>query len=368
MILAADHIRKSFLTKEILRDCSFHIEAREKIALIGVNGAGKTTLFRILMGDLSPDDGSVFRRKDLSIGYLPQNSDYQSSRRIEDELLTVFADLIRMEKRMHELENAMGSSSDAATMEEYDQLQARFTQLDGYQYRSRIRGVLKGLGFQDVEYQLPISSLSGGQRSRIALAKLLLEKPDLLLLDEPTNHLDIEAIEWLEGFLAGFEGAAVIISHDRYFLDKLCTKTVEIERGVSTIYNGSYSWYVEEKEKRARQAMKEYALQQAEIHRQEAIIADLRSRGMEKFIRRAQSREKVLEKMDVLDKPTELNASMKLKLTPSTTSGEDVLSAEEVAKQFEDHLLFEHVNFKIRRGDKIALLGSNGIGKPPCSR
>ncbi len=368
MILAVSHIRKSFLTNEILRDCTFHIEAREKMALVGVNGAGKTTLFRILMGDLESDEGTVFRQKDLVVGYLPQTSDYQSSLKIEEELLTVFRSLIRMEQRMRELELAIAQHSDPELLEEYDRLQVRFEQQDGYQFRSRVRGVLKGLGFDEAEYELPISSLSGGQRSRIALAKLLLEKPDLLLLDEPTNHLDIDAIEWLEGFLSSFDGAAIIISHDRYFLDKLCTKTVEIERGYSSEYSGTYSWYVQEKEKRARQALKEYNMQQAEIKRQESIIADLRSRGMEKFIRRAQSREKVLEKMDVLEKPTALNASMKLKLTPSTLSGDDVLSAEDLSKEFDGHQLFEHVSFDIRRGDKIALLGPNGIGKTTLFR
>ena len=363
MILSCSHVQKAFLTKVVLKDCTFHIEAHEKIALIGVNGAGKTTLLKILTGELEADEGQVYRQRDLRIGYLPQSSDYTSTKRIEEVLLSVFDDLIHMEEEMRRLEHEISQASTPELLEEYDRLQHTFTQRDGYQYRSRVRGVLKGLGFQEAEYALPISQLSGGQRSRVALAKLLLEQPDLLLLDEPTNHLDIAAIQWLEGFLAGFSGACILISHDRYFLDKLCTRTVEVERGVSSEYHGNYTFYVHEKELRARQALKEYNLQQAEIRRQQGIIADLRSRGMEKFIRRAQSREKILDKMEVLDKPTELNANMKLKLVPSTLSGEDVLSAEELSKQFDGNLLFEHVNFQIRRGEKIALLGSNGTGK-----
>ncbi len=363
MILSCSHIRKAFLTQEVLKDCTFHIEAHEKVAMVGVNGAGKTTLLRILTGDLEPDEGQIYRQRDLKVGYLPQSSDYTSTKRIEEVLLSVFDDLIRMEDDMRRLELEISRASTPQLLEEYDRLQQAFTQRDGYQYRSRVRGVLKGLGFQEAEYALPISQLSGGQRSRVALARLLLEQPDLLLLDEPTNHLDIAAIQWLEGFLGSFPGACILISHDRYFLDKLCTRTIELERGVSSEYHGNYTWYAHEKELRAKQALKEYNLQQAEIKRQQGIIADLRSRGMEKFIRRAQSREKILDKMEVLDRPSELNANMKLKLVPSTLSGEDVLSAEELSKQFDGNLLFEHVNFQIRRGEKIALLGSNGTGK-----
>ncbi|MBR2262745.1 MAG: ABC-F family ATP-binding cassette domain-containing protein, partial [Firmicutes bacterium] len=285
MILSCSHIRKAFLTQEVLKDCTFHIEAHEKVAMVGVNGAGKTTLLRILTGDLEPDEGQIYRQRDLKIGYLPQSSDYTSTQRIEEVLLSVFDDLIRMENDMRRLEHEISRASAPQLLEEYDRLQQAFTQRDGYQYRSRVRGVLKGLGFQEAEYALPISQLSGGQRSRVALAKLLLEQPDLLLLDEPTNHLDIAAIQWLESFLAAFSGACILISHDRYFLDKLCTRTIELERGVSSEYHGNYTWYAHEKELRARQALKEYNLQQAEIKRQQGIIADLRSRGMEKFIR-----------------------------------------------------------------------------------
>ena len=363
MILAASSIKKSFITHEVLRDVTFHIEAREKMALVGVNGAGKTTLFQILLGNMQPDDGNLFLQKGVRIGYLPQNSDYRSEKRIEEELLTVFNDLRHMEERMRELEILISEKQTPEYMEEYATLQHRFTDADGYQYRSRVRGVLKGLGFADSEYELPISSLSGGQRSRIALGKLLLENPDVLLLDEPTNHLDIQSISWLESYLTGYTGAAIIISHDRYFLDKLCTKTMEIERGVATVYKGNYTYYVHEKEVRAKTAMREYAAQQAEIKRQEEIIARLRSYGMEKFMRRAISREKALERMDILDRPSALDASMKFTFTPSMISGDDVLTAEHVAKSFDGKDLFRNMNFTIHRGEKIALLGANGTGK-----
>lgn len=363
MILAASGVKKSFITHEVLRDITFHIEAKEKMALVGVNGAGKTTLFQILLGHMQPDEGSLFLQKGLRIGYLPQNSDYQSERRIEEELLTVFDNLRHMEERMRELEILISQKHDSTLMDEYATLQHRYADADGYQYRSRVRGVLKGLGFTDSEYELPISNLSGGQRSRIALGKLLLEKPDVLLLDEPTNHLDIQSIGWLEGFLASYSGAAIIISHDRYFLDKLCTKTMEIERGIATVYKGNYTYYVREKEVRAKTAMREYAAQQAEIKRQEEIIARLRSYGMEKFMRRAISREKALERMDLLDRPSELDASMKFSFTPSMISGDDVLTADHVAKSFDGKDLFRDMNFTIHRGEKIALLGANGTGK-----
>ena len=237
MILSAAHITKSFGTTEILRDVTFHLEAREKAALVGINGAGKTTIFQILRGAYEPDDGSLFVQKDLRIGYLPQHVEMDSSEQVEDELLKVFAHLSRMEQRMRDLEQQMKESPSHELMEQYSRLQAAYEMEDGYAYRSRVRGVLKGLGFAEEEYHMPITNLSGGQRSRIALSKLLLQKPDLLLLDEPTNHLDIAAIQWLEKYLQDFPGAALIISHDRYFLDKLCTRTIELERGMTSDYS-----------------------------------------------------------------------------------------------------------------------------------
>lgn len=363
MILSTSGIKKSFITHEVLKNVTFHMEAREKLALIGVNGAGKSTLFHILRGEMEPDEGQIFIQKNLRIGYLPQTADYQSDNRIEDELLTVFKPLQEMEAEMRSLEQIMQSGATPEQMDRYSKLLHDFEEQNGYGYHSMVRGVLNGLGFEEEEYQLPINYLSGGQKTRIMLGKLLLQAPDLLLLDEPTNHLDIESISWLESYLAAYKGAAIIISHDRYFLDKLCTKTMEIERGVATVYNGNYSYYIVEKEVRQKVAMREYEAQQTEIKRQEEIITKLRGYGMEKFIRRAQSREKILDKMELIDRPTELNASMNLHFTPSIQSAEIVLTAQEVSKQFDGRELFRGANFQIRRGERVALIGANGIGK-----
>lgn len=363
MILSTSGIKKSFITHEVLKNVTFHMEAREKLALIGVNGAGKSTLFHILRGEMEPDEGQIFIQKNLRIGYLPQTADYQSDNRIEDELLTVFKPLQEMEAEMRSLEQIMQSGATPEQMDRYSKLLHDFEEQNGYGYHSMVRGVLNGLGFEEEEYQLSINYLSGGQKTRIMLGKLLLQAPDLLLLDEPTNHLDIESISWLESYLAAYKGAAIIISHDRYFLDKLCTKTMEIERGVATVYNGNYSYYIGEKEVRQKVAMREYEAQQTEIKRQEEIITKLRGYGMEKFIRRAQSREKILDKMELIDRPTELNASMNLHFTPSIQSAEIVLTAQEVSKQFDGRELFRGANFQIRRGERVALIGANGIGK-----
>ncbi|MBQ7059634.1 MAG: ABC-F family ATP-binding cassette domain-containing protein [Firmicutes bacterium] len=363
MIVSVSHIRKAFDTKEVLQDISFHLEAKEKASLIGINGAGKTTLFQILLGRLSPDEGEVYLQKNLSIGYLPQIAEYESSNRVEEELLTVFDDLRRIEKEMHHLEEQMETDSSTLLLERYADLRHRFEDQNGYQYRSRVRGVLAGLGFEESEYSLPIEHLSGGQKTRVMLGKLLLMKPDLLLLDEPTNHLDIESLTWLEGFLSSFDGACLIISHDRYFLDRLCTKTIEIERGKGTVYNGNYTYYIQEKQFRQKIAVREYEAQQKEIARQEGIIRELRGRGQEKFIKRAQSREKILDKMEVLDKPQVLNASMRLHFVPNIESGDLVLKAEDVAKSFDQRPLFHGLSFEIHKGERVALIGANGIGK-----
>ena len=363
MIVSASHIRKAFDTKEVLQDVSFHLEAREKASLIGINGAGKTTLFNILLGRLSPDEGEVYLQKSLTIGYLPQIAEYESENRIEEELLNVFSDLRYMEKEMQRLEKQMETDSSAMLLERYADLRHRFESADGYQYRSRVRGVLSGLGFEESEYSLPIRHLSGGQKTRVMLGKLLLTKPDLLLLDEPTNHLDITSLTWLEAFLTSFEGALLVISHDRYFLDKICTKTIEIERGIGAVYNGNYTYYIQEKQFRQKIAIREYEAQQKEIERQQGIIRELRGRGQEKFIKRAQSREKILDKMEILDKPQALNASMRLHFTPNVESGDLVLKAEEVAKSFDQRSLFHSLNFEVHKGERVALIGANGIGK-----
>ena len=363
MILSASHLAKAFGVTEILKDVTFHLEDKEKVALVGVNGAGKTTLFQILRGAYTADSGNLYIQKGLRIGYLPQNAALESDERIEDELLKVFEPLQRMEDKMRQLEKDMKDTPSPELMEQYSRLQASFERQDGYAYHSHVRGVLKGLGFAESEYELPITLLSGGQKSRVALSKLLLQKPDLLLLDEPTNHLDIDAITWLEEYLSSFAGAALIISHDRYFLDKICTRTIELERGTTQVYSGNYSFYIQEKDARVKAAMREYEAQQAEIRRQEEIIAKLRSFSQEKFIKRAQSREKVLERMDIVEKPITYEEAMKFTFTPKILSGDDVLTAHELSKAFDSKALFSHVNFLIKRGEKIALLGANGTGK-----
>ncbi len=363
MILSVSGISKSFDGKEVLRDVSFHIEAREKAALIGINGAGKTTLFHILLGQSQPDQGETYIAKNIRIGYLPQIAEYESENRIEDELLTVFRHLEEMELKMRDMESRMGEDQSESLMNQYAELQRQYEAQDGYQFRSRVRGVLAGLGFEEEEYSLPIRHLSGGQKTRVMLGKLLLQAPDLLLLDEPTNHLDIESLTWLEGYLSSYQGAALIISHDRYFLDRLCTKTIEIELGKARVYNGNYTYYIQEKEFRQKIAVRSYEAQQKEIARQEGIIRELRGRGQEKFIKRAQSREKVLEKMELVERPQSLNASMKLHLEPNVESAQVVLSAQEVCKRFDGRSLFEDINFEIRKGERVALIGANGIGK-----
>ncbi len=368
MIVSANGIQKSFVTTEVLRNVTFHIEAKEKMALVGVNGAGKSTLFHILRGAMPPDEGQLYLQKNLRIGYLAQNAEISSATTVQEELLQVFEPVVQLENQLRAMEQQMKENADPSLLDTYARLSHDFEEADGYSYQSRVRGVLKGLGFTEAEYQLPISLLSGGQRSRVALGKILLSKPDLLLLDEPTNHLDIDAISWLEGFLASLPGAALIISHDRYFLDKLCTKTLELERGVTSTYNGNYSYYTQEKAAREKAALREYEAQQAEIRHQEEVIAKLRSFNMEKFIRRAQSREKILDKMEILDKPVSLDASMKLTFTPKILSGEDVLSAEGLCKAFDGKRLFQNLNFTVRRGEKVALLGANGTGKTTLFR
>ncbi|MCF0135480.1 MAG: ABC-F family ATP-binding cassette domain-containing protein [Lachnospiraceae bacterium] len=363
MILSVSGIKKSFLPHEVLKDVSFHLEDKEKMALIGLNGAGKTTLFNILLGKINPDEGSVFLRKDAVVGYLPQVAEYESDNLVEDELLTVFRPLMEMEDRLRRMEQQMQQDASRELLDAYAELTRVFEQKEGYSFRSRVRGVLNGLGFDEKEYTIPICRLSGGQKTRVMLGKLLLQNPDLLLLDEPTNHLDIESLTWLEGYLTGFRGACIIISHDRYFLDRLCTKTMELERGVATVYNGNYSYFIEAKDFRKKIALREYEAQQTEIKRQEAIIRDLRGRGQEKFIKRAQSREKILDKMEVLDKPIEQQKAMRLHFTPAIESGEIVLKATQLRMGFDGRDLFRNMDFQINKGERVALIGANGIGK-----
>ena len=366
MILACQGICKSFGEKEILKDASFHIEEREKVALIGNNGAGKTTLLRIIMEELSADSGNVILAKDKRMGYLAQYQDIYGQRTIYEELLTTKQHILDMEERMRSIELEMKHVQG----EELEQLMNTYTRLthefeleNGYAYKSELTGILKGLGFGEEDFEKPIETLSGGQKTRVALGKLLISRPDILLLDEPTNHLDMESIAWLETYLLNYPGAVFIVSHDRYFLDKVVTKVVEIEAGQVISFQGNYSSYAEKKAQLRDAQYKAYLNQQREIKHQEAVIVKLKSFNREKSIRRAESREKMLDKIQRLDKPVEIQTHMRLSLEPRTVSGNDVLTVEDLSKSFPGQTLFTNISFQIKRGERIALIGNNGTGK-----
>ena len=366
MIFACKYIQKSYGIDTILEKVSFNIEDREKVAIVGVNGAGKTTVFKIITGEISADNGDMFIRKDASMGYLAQNFVIDKNITVYEEMLSVFNNIMDMEKKLRDMENKMANVSEAELpkfMEQYSRLSHDFEQLDGYSYKSRIKGVLKGLGFTEEEYNKPLNTLSGGQKTRVHLGKLLLTQPDLLLLDEPTNHLDIDSLVWLEDFLRSYPKAVLIISHDRYFMDRIVTKVIEIENKKSTIYEGNYSYYAEQKEINRQIQLKQYINQQKEIKHQEEVIRTLRSFNREKSIKRAESREKALEKMERVERPESLPDKMRLTLTPRITSGNDVLHAENLSKSFPDKTLFSGVNFDVRRSEKVAIIGPNGVGK-----
>ncbi len=371
MILACRGLQKAYGIDVILERISFTLEEREKAAIVGVNGAGKTTLFRILTGEISADGGEFYLKKETTTGYLAQNLQIDSGRTIYEEMLSVFEKIIQTEANLREIENEMGGlhgQALAEKMEEYAALQHYFEQNDGYGYQSRLKGVLKGLGFAESEFSRPLSQLSGGQKTRVHLAKLLLSRPELLLLDEPTNHLDIASIEWLEDFLRSYPGAVLIISHDRYFLDRIVTKVIEIEHKKSVVYNGNYSAYWQQKEKNREVQQKAYEMQQKEIKHQEDVIRTLRSFNREKSIKRAESREKVLEKMERIDRPEAAPEQMRLTLTPFLTSGNDVLHAEELSKSYGGQTIFRHVSFDVKRSEKVAIIGPNGVGKSTLFR
>lgn len=366
MILSCQNICKSFGEKVILQDASFHIEEREKAALIGNNGAGKTTLLRIIMQELSADSGSVVLAKDANIGYLAQYQDIHGHHTIYEELISTKQHIIDMESRIRALEmemkHAQGEALDSL-MNTYTRLNHQFELENGYAYQSEVTGVLKGLGFTEEDFPRQIETLSGGQKTRVALGKLLLSKPDILLLDEPTNHLDMESISWLETYLLNYPGAVFIVSHDRYFLDKVVTKVVEIELGQMRMYSGNYSAYGLKKAQLRDAQYKAYLNQQREIKHQEAVIAKLKSFNREKSIRRAESREKMLDKIQRLEKPAEIQDQMRISLEPRFVSGNDVLSVEGLAKAFPGQKLFSDISFEIKRGERVALIGNNGTGK-----
>lgn len=366
MILSCQNICKSFGEKVILHDASFHIEEREKAALIGNNGAGKTTLLRIIMQELSPDSGTVVVARDKNIGYLAQYQDIHGHHTIYEELLTTKQHIIDMETRMRSIEKEMKHTTGEeleALMNTYTRLTHEFELQNGYAYRSELTGVLKGLGFGEDDFDKQIETLSGGQKTRVALGKLLISKPDILLLDEPTNHLDMESIAWLETYLLNYPGAVFIVSHDRYFLDKVVTKIVEIEAGEIRSYTGNYSAFALKKAQLRDAQYKAYLNQQREIRHQEAVIAKLKSFNREKSIKRAESREKMLDKIQRLDKPVEIQDQMRLSLEPRFVSGNDVLMVEDLSKSFPGQTLFTGISFEIKRGERVALIGSNGTGK-----
>lgn len=366
MILSCNNINKSFDSKVILKDCSFNVEDNEKVAIVGINGAGKSTLFKIITNELSQDSGTISISKDKTMSYLAQNQDISLHNTIYDEMLSVKKDIIQTEQRLRTLEleikNLDGIELKEA-LETYSKLSHNFELNNGYAYKSEINGILKGLGFCEEDFNRKIETLSGGQKTRVFLSKILLSSPDIILLDEPTNHLDLNSIAWLETFLSNYKGSVIVISHDRYFLDKIVTKVVEIENTSCKVYNGNYTDYSLKKEALRDAELKQYYNQQREIKHQEEVIEKLKSFNREKSIKRAESREKQLNKIDVLKKPEFIDDKMKIKLIPRIRSGNDVLSVKNLSKSYDNDILFKELNFEIKYGEKVSIIGNNGTGK-----
>lgn len=366
MILSCNHVSKAFGTDQILSEVSFHIEDQEKAAIVGINGAGKSTLLKIIVGELAADQGDVVLSRGKTLGYLAQHQDLESGRTIYDELKEVKRPIIEMEEQIRSLELRM---KDAAG-EELEQMLSSYSRLNhtfelenGYAWQSEITGVLKGLGFTEEEFGKTVNTLSGGQKTRVSLGRLLLSKPDIILLDEPTNHLDMESIAWLETYLLNYSGAVIIVAHDRYFLNRVVSKIVELEFGRCSVYQGNYTAYSEKKAMIRAAQMKAYLNQQQEIRHQEEVIAKLKSFNREKSIKRAESREKMLDKIELLEKPAEVTDEMKISLEPNILSGNDVLTVRDLSKSFGSLNLFDHVDFDIKRGERVAIIGNNGTGK-----
>ncbi len=366
MILSCSNICKSFGSDDIIKNASFHIEEHEKAAIVGINGAGKSTLLKIIVGELAADSGEVVISKGKTFGYLAQNQDLLSHRTIYEEMTEVKRPVIEMEEKLRELEGSM-KLAEGGELEEmmssYSRLSHQFELLNGYAWKSEIVGVLKGLGFTEEEFAKQISTLSGGQKTRVSLGKLLLTSPDIILLDEPTNHLDMSSIAWLETYLLNYKGAVIIVAHDRYFLDKIVTKVVELDNGKAAVYLGNYTAYSEKRAQMRAIQMKAYLNQQQEIKHQEAVIEKLRSFNREKSIKRAESREKMLNKIEILEKPMEVDDAMDIRLEPNILSGTDVLTVRDLGKSFGSLHLFSHVDFDVKRGERVAIIGDNGTGK-----
>lgn len=366
MILACQNISKAFGDEKIIQHASFHLEENEKAAIVGINGAGKTTLLKMLVGEYEPEEGTVTFAKGKTFGYLAQIQEVDGDAGIYEEVLKEKADIIRMEEKLKAMEDQMSEVPQEKLekfMEDYHKLHDSFEAANGYAYRSEVTGIIKGLGFQEKDFQKKMSELSGGQKTRVCLCKLLVSKPDLIILDEPTNHLDIESIAWLENYLLNYKGAVLIVSHDRYFLDKIVTKVIEVAARQVSVYDGNYTAYAKKSRDRREALLKQYYNQQQEIKHQEEVIEKLKSFNREKSIRRAESREKALEKIERLEKPAEENAEMRLALTPRITSGNDVLRVERLSKSFDTQQLFSKVDFELKRGERVALIGANGTGK-----
>lgn len=366
MILSCNNISKSFGTDVIIKSCSFNIEDHEKAAIVGINGAGKSTLLKIITGIEPADTGLVTLAKDKTLGYLSQQQNLNSDNTIYDELLSVKQYILDMEAQLRSIENQMKSADDTALetlMKKYSDLNHEFELNNGYAYKSEITGVLKGLGFAEEDFTFNVNTLSGGQKTRVALGRLLLSKPDIILLDEPTNHLDMESISWLENYLLNYSGAVLIVAHDRYFLDKIVSKIIELDNGNATVFSGNYTDYASKKAILRNMQLKEYLNQQREIKHQEEVITKLKQFNREKSIKRAESREKMLNKMEFVDKPEILNDKMDIKLEPNVISGNDVLTVDNLTKGFDGTVLFDNICFQIKRGERVALIGSNGTGK-----
>ncbi|MBR5337352.1 MAG: ABC-F family ATP-binding cassette domain-containing protein [Lachnospiraceae bacterium] len=366
MILSCNNISKSFGINTILKDTSFNIDERERVAVVGINGAGKTTLLKIILGEVAPDSGNVVIAKNKTIGYLSQHQSFDMDNTIFNAVLETKQEVIDLENEIRSMERRMGELTGSeleSLMKDYTDKNHRFEHLGGYAYRSEVTGIIKGMGFTEEDFDKNILKLSGGQKTRVSLCRLLVSNPDIIILDEPTNHLDVRSVEWLEGFLSSYKGTVIIVSHDRYFIDKIATKIIDIDGGMTRVYQGNYTRYAAKKEALREAAIKQYLNQQQDIKHQEEVISKLKSFNREKSVKRAESREKMLEKMTRIEAPSSVNNDMHLTLEPVTESGKDVLSVTEISKAFNGKDLFSDLSFEIKRGEHVALIGDNGTGK-----